>query len=55
MSSITFKDQHGNIKEGTVISNDNNTLQVKYYEPTLNIGWMNIVIDRSQIINCNEC
>ena len=55
MSDITFKDQYGNVKQGTVVNSENNIIQVKYYEPTLNLGWINIIIDRSQIINCNEC
>ena len=54
-SDITFRDQYGAIKEGVVINNSDNTIEVKYYEPTLNMGWMNIVIERSQIINCNKC
>ncbi len=54
-SDITFKDQYGRIQEGIVISNDSTSIQVKYYESTLNMGWMNIVIERSQIINCNKC
>ena len=54
-SDITFRDQYGVIKEGVVVSNSDNSIEVKYYEPTLNMGWMNIVIERSQIINCNKC
>ena len=54
-SDITFRDQHGVIKEGVVVNSSDNTIEVKYYEPTLNMGWMNIVIERSQIINCNKC
>lgn len=54
-SDITFRDQYGVIKEGVVVNNSDNTIEVKYYEPTLNMGWMNIVIERSQIINCNKC
>ena len=54
-SDITFKDQYGNIKEGIVVNSDSTSIQVKYYEPTLNIGWINIMIGRSQIINCNKC
>ena len=54
-SDITFKDQYGRIQEGIVISNDSTSIQVKYYESTLNMGWINIVIERSQIINCNKC
>lgn len=54
-SDITFRDQYGAIKEGVVVNNSDNTIEVKYYEPTLNMGWMNIVIERSQIINCNKC
>ena len=54
-SDITFRDQYGVIKEGVVVNSSDNTIAVKYYEPTLNMGWMNIVIERSQIINCNKC
>ena len=54
-SDITFRDQCGVIKEGVVVNSSDNTIEVKYYEPTLNMGWMNIVIERSQIINCNKC
>ncbi len=54
-SDITFRDQYGAIKEGVVVNSSDNTIEVKYYEPTLNMGWMNIVIERSQIINCNKC
>ena len=54
-SDITFKDLYGNIKEGVVISSDTTSIQVKYYESTLNMGWMYTVIERSQIINCNKC
>ena len=54
-SAITFKDQYGRIQEGIVISNNSTSIQVKYYESTLNMGWINIVIERSQIINCNKC
>ena len=54
-SDITFRDQYGVIEEGVVVNNSDNTIEVKYYEPTLNMGWMNIVIERSQIINCNKC
>lgn len=54
-SDITFRDQYGVIKEGVVVNNSDNTIEVKYYEPTLNMGWMNIIIERSQIINCNKC
>ena len=54
-SDITFRDQYGVIKEGVVVNRSDNTIEVKYYEPTLNMGWMNIVIERSQIINCNKC
>ena len=54
-SDITFIDQYGVIKEGVVVNSSDNTIEVKYYEPTLNMGWMNIVIERSQIINCNKC
>ena len=53
---ITFKDQYGNIKEGIVVDDSIvDSVQVKYFEPTLNMGWMNMVIQRSQIINCNNC
>ena len=54
-SDIIFRDQYGAIKEGVVVNSSDNTIEVKYYEPTLNMGWMNIVIERSQIINCNKC
>tara|TARA_Y100001972_G_C7441916_1_gene226764 strand:- start:161 stop:334 length:174 start_codon:yes stop_codon:yes gene_type:complete len=54
-SDITFRDQYGVIKEGVVVSNSDNSIEVKYYEPTLNMGWMSIVIERSQIINCSKC
>jgi len=54
-SDITFKDLYGNIKEGVVVSSDSTSIQVKYYESTLNMGWMYTVIERSQIINCNKC
>ena len=54
-SDITFRDQYGAIKEGVVVNSSDNTIEVKYYEPTLNMGWMNIVIERSQIIKCNKC
>jgi hypothetical protein len=54
-SDITFKDQYGNIKEGVVVSSDSSNIQVKYYEPILNMGWMNTIIKRSQIINCTKC
>ena len=54
-SDITFKDLYGNIKEGVVVSSDTTSIQVKYYESTLNMGWMYTVIERSQIINCNKC
>ncbi len=54
-SDITFKDQYGNIKEGVVVSSDSSSIQVKYYEPILNMGWMNTIIKRSQIINCTKC
>ena len=30
-------------------------VQVKHYETTLNIGWMNTIIEASQIIECNNC
>ena len=30
-------------------------VQVKYYETTMNIGWMNTIIEASQIIECNNC
>tara|TARA_B100000212_G_scaffold191666_1_gene144500 strand:- start:6031 stop:6207 length:177 start_codon:yes stop_codon:yes gene_type:complete len=53
---ITFKDQYGNIKEGIVIDDSlTDSIKVKYYETTLNMGWMNMVIERSQIVNCNSC
>ena len=53
---ITFKDQYGNIKEGIVVDDSlTDSIKVKYYETTLNMGWMNIVIERSQIVNCNSC
>ena len=54
-SDITFKDLYGNIKEGVVVSSNTTSIQVKYYESTLNMGWMYTVIERSQIINCNKC
>jgi len=54
-SDITFKDHNGDIKEGVVVSSDSKSIQVKYYESTLNMGWMNIIIARSQIVNCNKC
>ena len=38
---ITFKDQYGNIKEGIVVDDSIvDSVQVKYFEPTLNMGWM---------------
>lgn len=53
---ITFKDQYGNIKEGIVVDDSlTDSIKVKYYETTLNMGWMNMVIERSQIVNCNSC
>ena len=30
-------------------------VQVKHYETTMNIGWMNTIIEKSQIIECNNC
>ena len=30
-------------------------VQVKHYETTMNIGWMNNIIEKSQIIECNNC
>jgi len=30
-------------------------VQVKHYETTMNIGWMNVIIEKSQIIECNNC
>ena len=30
-------------------------VQVKHYETTMNIGWMNTIIEASQIIECNNC
>ena len=30
-------------------------VQVKHYETTMNIGWMNTIIESSQIIECNNC
>jgi len=53
---ITFKDQYGAIKEGIVVDDSlTDYIQVKYYETTLNMGWMNTSIKRSQIVNCNSC
>ena len=53
---ITFKDQYGNIKEGIVVDDSlTDSIKVKYYETTLNMGWMYTVIERSQVINCNKC
>ena len=54
-NDITFKDIYGNIKEGVVVSSDSTSIQVKYYEHTLNMGWMDTIIKRSQIINCTKC
>ena len=52
---ITFREKYGVNKERVVVNSSDNTIEVKYYEPTLNMGWMNIVIERSQIINCSKC
>ena len=53
---ITFKDQYGNIKEGIVVDDSIvDSVQVKYFEPTLNMGWMNMVIRESQIVKCKNC
>tara|TARA_Y100001937_G_C6911744_1_gene237788 strand:+ start:137 stop:361 length:225 start_codon:yes stop_codon:yes gene_type:complete len=30
-------------------------VKVKHYETTMNIGWMNTIIEKSQIIECNNC
>ena len=30
-------------------------VQVKHYETTMNIGWINTIIEASQIIECNNC
>ena len=30
-------------------------VQVKHYETTMHIGWMNTIIEKSQIIECNNC
>ena len=30
-------------------------VQVKHYETTMNIGWMNTIIEKSQIIECINC
>ena len=30
-------------------------VQAKHYETTMNIGWMNTIIEKSQIIECNNC
>ena len=30
-------------------------VQVKHYETTMNIGWMNTIIESDQIIECNNC
>ena len=30
-------------------------VQVKHYETTMNIGWMNTIIEASPIIECNNC
>ena len=53
---ITFRDAYDNIKEGIVIE-DNlpDSLEVKYFETTLNMGWMNMVIRESQIVKCKNC
>tara|TARA_B100000900_G_scaffold319726_1_gene278891 strand:+ start:483 stop:659 length:177 start_codon:yes stop_codon:yes gene_type:complete len=53
---ITFRDAYNNIKEGIVIK-DNlpDSLEVKYFETTLNMGWMNTVIVESQIVKCKNC
>ena len=31
------------------------SLEVKYFETTLNMGWMNMVIRESQIVKCKNC
>ena len=30
-------------------------VKVKHYETTMNIGWMNTIIESDQIIECNNC
>ena len=41
-SDITFRDQYGVIKEGVVVNSSDNTIEVKYYEPTLNLSLIHI-------------
>lgn len=30
-------------------------VKVKHYETSMNIGWMNTIIESDQIIECNNC
>ena len=55
-NSITFRDLYDNIREGTVVKDNRpDSLEVKYYETTLNMGWMNMIIKTDQIVNCSNC
>jgi len=56
----TVVDDNYTLKFGGPIVNDEVTdleglVKVKHYENTMNIGWMNTIIEKSQIIECNNC
>tara|TARA_Y100001937_G_scaffold13344_1_gene17479 strand:- start:1 stop:225 length:225 start_codon:yes stop_codon:yes gene_type:complete len=56
----TVVDDNYTLKFGGPIVNDEVTdlpglVKVKHYETTMNIGWMNTIIEKSQIIECNNC
>ena len=56
----TVVDDNYTLKFGGPIVNDEVTdlkglVKVKHYETTMNIGWMNTIIEPSQIIECNNC
>ena len=38
-----------------LLDNLPDSLEVKYFETTLNMGWMNMVIRESQIVKCKNC
>ena len=68
---VKFKDKYDRVLEGVVVDDNytpyggpivdgkatdlEGLVQVKHYETTMNIGWMNTIIESDQIIECNNC
>jgi len=56
---VTFQGKYGNFWEGIIIDPNyqcdfdedlNGCVQLKVYHDTYNIGWVNTIIDKSQIL-----